>query len=177
VVAAGSQNTSSLFLRPLNSFAYQKLSGTEGAWNPFWSPDGRSIGFFTLGKLKVVEAATGAVRTLCEAGLGRGGSWSRSGDIIFASGALGPLYRISASGGKRTQATWIDSGRGETGHRWPQFLPDGRHFLYFTAAAEYDRFGISIGDLDSHNARRIIAADTNGSYIPTPAARPDTCCL
>lgn len=165
VVAAGSQNTSSLFLRPLNSFAYQKLSGTEGAWNPFWSPDGRSIGFFTLGKLKVVDAATGGVRTLCEAGLGRGGSWSRSGDIVFASGPLGPLYRVSASGGKRTPVTWIDSGRGEIGHRWPQFLPDGRHFLYFTAAAEYGGFGLSIGDLDSHNARRIIAADTNGSFI------------
>jgi Tol biopolymer transport system component len=165
-VAVGSQNTSSLFVRPLNSFTYQKLAGTEGAWNPFWSPDGRSIGFFTPGKLKVIETSTGSVRTLCEAGLGRGGSWSRSGDIVFASGALGPLYRIPASGGKRTPATWIDSGRGETGHRWPQFLPDGRHFLYFAAAAEYDRLGISIGDLDSRTARRIIAADTNGSFVP-----------
>jgi len=169
VVAGSSQNTTSLFLRPLNSFAYQKLSGTDGAWNPFWSPDGRSIGFFTLGKLKIVEAGTGAIRTLCEAGLGRGGSWGRSGEIVFASGALGPLYRISASGGKPTPATWIDSVRGEIGHRWPQFLPDGRHFLYFAAAVEYDKFGIDIGDLDSHSSRRIIAADTNAAYAPDPA--------
>jgi len=164
VVAATSQNTSSLFLRPLNSFAYQKLSGTEGAWNPFWSPDGASIGFFTPGKLKVVEAGTGAVRSLCEAALGRGGTWSRSGEIVFASGALGPLYRISASGGKPVAVTSLDTSRGETGHRWPQFLPDGRHFLYFAAASEYDKMGIDIGDLDSHSSLRIVAADTNAAY-------------
>lgn len=169
VVAGTAQNTSYLFLRPINSFAYQRLSGTEGAWNPFWSPDGRSIGFFTLGKLKIVEAGTGAVRTLCEAGLGRGGTWSRLGEIVFASGALGPLYRISASGGKPVPATWINSERGEIGHRWPQFLPDGRHFLYFAAALEYDKFGIDLGDLDSQRSRRIVAADTNGLFAPDPS--------
>jgi Tol biopolymer transport system component len=164
VVAATSQNISSLFLRPLNSFTYQKLSGTEGAWNPFWSPDGASIGFFTLGTLKVVDAGSGAVRTLCEAALGRGGTWSRSGEIVFASGAVGPLYRIPASGGKPVAITSLDSSRGEIGHRWPQFLPDGRHFLYFAAAAEYGKMGIDIGDLDSHSSRRIVAADTNAAY-------------
>ncbi len=164
VVAATSQNISSLFLRPLNSFTYQKLSGTEGAWNPFWSPDGASIGFFTLGTLKVVEAGTGAVRTVCEAALGRGGTWSRSGEIVFASGAVGPLYRVPVSGGKPVAITSLDSSRGETGHRWPQFLPDGRHFLYFAAANEYDKMGIDIGDLDSHSSRRIVAADTNAAY-------------
>jgi Tol biopolymer transport system component len=164
VVAATSQNTASLFLRPLNSFAYQKLSGTEGAWNPFWSPDGASIGFFTLGTLKVVDAGTGAVRTLCEAALGRGGTWSRSGEIVFAPGALGPLYRISASGGKPVAITSLDSSRRETGHRWPQFLPDGRHFLYFAFANEYGKMGIDIGDLDSHSSQRIVAADTNAAY-------------
>ena len=174
VVAATSQNTSSLFLRPLNSFAYQKLSGTEGAWNPFWSPDGASIGFFTLGTLKVVDAGTGAVRTLCEAALGKGGTWSRSGEIVFAPGALGPLYRISASGGKPVAVTSLDTSRGETGHRWPQFLPDGRHFLYFAAASEYDKMGIDIGDLDSHSSQRIVAADTNAAYAVTLATHPST---
>jgi serine/threonine protein kinase len=167
-VAATSQNTSALFLRPLNSFAYQKLSGTEGAFNPFWSPDGGSIGFFTPGELKAVEAGTGRVRRLCAAALGRGGTWSRSGEIVFASGALGPLYRIPASGGKPVAITSLDSSRGETGHRWPQFLPDGRHFLYFAAAEEYDKMGIDIGDLDSHSSRRILAADTNAAYAPNP---------
>ena len=170
VMAATAQNTSSLYLRPLNSFTFQWLSGTEGAWSPFWSPDGRSIGFFTLQKLKIVDVGTGAVRTLCEAGLGRGGTWSRSGEIVFASGPLGPLKRVSASGGKVAPATWIDSRRGETGHRWPQFLPDGRHFLYFAAASEYGKFGIDVGDLDSHTSRRIIAADTNGAYAPDPGS-------
>jgi eukaryotic-like serine/threonine-protein kinase len=165
VIAATSQNTSFLFLRPLNSFTYQKLSGTEGAWNPFWSPDGASIGFFTLGTLKAVEAKSGAVRSLCEAALGRGGSWSRSGEIVFAPGALGPLYRISASGGKPVAITSLDSSGGETGHRWPQFLPDGRHFLYFAFANEYGKMGIDIGDLDSHSSRRIVAADTNAAYV------------
>jgi len=171
VVAATTQNISSLYLRPLNSFVYQRLSGTEGAWSPFWSPDGRSIGFFTLERLNVVEVGTGAVRTLCEAGLGRGGTWSRLGEIVFASGPLGPLKRISASGGKVAPATLLDSGHGEIGHRWPQFLPDGRHFLYFAAAHEYDKFGIAIGDLDSHSSWRVVAADTNGAYVPDPGGR------
>ena len=160
VVAATSQNTSSLFLRPLNSFAYQKFSGTEGAWNPFWSPDGASIGFFTLRTLQVVDGGAGAVRTRGGAGGGKGGTWSRAGEIGFGRGALGPLYRISASGGKPVAVTSLDTSRGETGHRWPQFLPDGRHFLYFAAASEYDKMGIDIGD---HRFPQL-ATDCCGGY-------------
>src|SRR5262249_37635561 len=118
-----------LYLRPLNSFSAQPLPGTEGAELPFWSPDSRSIAFFSAGKLKGVEVCGGLPQTLCEARNAGGGSWNRAGEIIMAPTNGGALYRVPAAGGVPTTLTTLDQSRGE-GSQWlPQFLPDGPHFL------------------------------------------------
>jgi serine/threonine protein kinase len=121
----------SLWVRRLDSLDSQPLSGTEGADQPFWSPDSRFIAFFAQGKLKKVEASGGPALALSDAPAGIRGSWSREGTIIFNPVNRGPLFRVSAEGGAATQITTVDHSLQEDGHRYPQFLPDGRHFLYY----------------------------------------------
>ena len=134
VFVARTQSTYQLWLRPVATLAARPLPGTEGGAFPFWSPDSRFIGFFADGKLKKVAIAGGPPVVLCDAPSGRGGSWSRDNVIVFAPAGIGTdacgLLRVSSGGGVPTAATTIDPSTGETHHRWPHFLPDGRHFLY-----------------------------------------------
>jgi eukaryotic-like serine/threonine-protein kinase len=120
-----------LFVRPLKSTAARALPMTEGRKFPFWSSNGRSIGFFADGQLKRVDLAGGPPMVLAPAPDGRGGTWL--GDtILFAPGIYDTIYRISASGGKPSAVTKLDRSK-HTTHRWPFFLPDGKHFLYLAA--------------------------------------------
>jgi len=142
------------------------LEGTHGAAYPFWSPDGKSIGFFADGKLKKVEVSGGQVQVLCDAPNGRGGAWNREGTIIFSADAVGPLLRVSSAGGSPSELTKVDTARSEAGHRWPVFLPDGKHFLYL-AANFSNRPGINaifVGALDSTEKRFVVSASANASY-------------
>jgi hypothetical protein len=102
---------------------------------PFWSPDSRSIGFFANGKLKRIDINGGALTSLCDAPLGRGGTCGRDGVIVFAPDFRTPLYRVSALGGEPVAVTKFVSPKHNT-HRWPYFLPDGKHFLYLAANHE-----------------------------------------
>jgi len=120
----------SLYVRELDQTEARKLPGTEGASYPFWSPDGKEIGFFAGGFLRRVPRGGGAARTICAAANGRGGSWSSNGTIVFAPGPYSALMRVSASGGEPVEATRLADGGKERSHRFPQFLPDGRHFLF-----------------------------------------------
>ena len=124
-----------LWVRPLSALSGQPLNGTDGAEYPFWSPDSRFIGFFAGGKLKKIEAAGGPPQSLCDLTSGRGGTWSRDGIILFAPFTSSPLYRVSAAGGTPVPVTVFDTARHENSHRWPYFLPDGKHFLFFGRAA------------------------------------------
>src|SRR5579863_2378248 len=129
VFSAISGGVSQLYVRALNSLTFQPLPGTEGAMFPFWSPDSRSIAFFTSDKLKRIEIGGAAPVAVCDASFGRGGSWGPDGTIIAALTYNNGIYRVSASGGAPTLITKVDNAE-YTSHRWPSLLPDGKHFLY-----------------------------------------------
>ncbi|MEO6119653.1 MAG: protein kinase [Terriglobales bacterium] len=167
--AQSSVGEQALYLRPVNSSVSSQIAGTAGGSMPFWSPDSRRIGFFAEGKLKQIEASGGPPLTICEAGLvPRGGSWSQQGVIIFTGGPGHPLLRVPESGGTPAPVTELDEKLGETSHRWPQFLPDGKHFLYFaragSAGTTNDNNGIRIGSLDGGTPKLLLRTQTNAAY-------------
>jgi serine/threonine protein kinase len=167
-VAETSQGRPSLWIRSLDAVVSQELAGTEDAIYPFWSPDSQSIGFFAGGKLKTIEVARGSPKTLSDAPLdSRGGTWSRDGTIIFAPAANDVLYRIAATGGTVTPVTRFDSSRKENSHRFPSFLPDGRHFLYTTRSEDQAHWGISIASLDSPDGKSVIEeTQWSAQFVP-----------
>jgi Tol biopolymer transport system component len=130
VFVAGAQGRYHIWLRSIATAAAMPIHGTEGGTFPFWSPDSRFIGFFAGRKLKKVPIAGGPAIVLCDAPAGRGGTWNRDDVILFAPSAGGGLQRVSSAGGVPVGATTLDPSSGETNHRWPRFLPDGRHFFY-----------------------------------------------
>jgi Tol biopolymer transport system component len=163
-VAVDSAGTSRIWVRPLDSLAPRELIGTENGALPFWSPDSRFIGFFADGRLKKILAAGGSPEVLCDVRDGRGGSWSRDGVIVFAPDPAGPLFRVPASGGTPIQVTSLDSTRHETGHRWPCFLPDGRHFLFVALPHRQGNYDAYAGSLDSRDRRFVISAGAAPTY-------------
>src|SRR5262249_43131059 len=112
-----------IWLRPIDSLVLQPLSGTTGAGFPFWSPDGRSIGFFAQRKLKRIPAGGGSVATVCDVGTARGGTWTTRDEIVFAPEPFGPLFRVPAAGGVPEAVT--STADEKESHRLPHALPDG----------------------------------------------------
>ena len=148
-----------LWVRALDSFDTQALAGTEDATYPFWSPDSRWIAFFSHDKLKKIPVNGGPVQTLCDAPTGRGGTWGRRGTIVFAAdNGNNGLSRVSEAGGAPAPLTKVALGT----HRWPWFLPDGRHFLYMAARGKSN--GIHLASLDSAEDRRLVADESNPAY-------------
>ena len=121
-------SNSQLWVRRVDALDARAVEGGEHAVQPFWSPDSRQIAFFTKEKLKRVPADGGRVEEICDIQDSRGGTWGSKDVIVFAGTNGGPLSKVSPSGGPVTPATSLDAGRGETGHRFPSFLPDGDHF-------------------------------------------------
>lgn len=142
------------------------LEGTEDATVPFWSPDGKWIGFFSQGKLKKVDAAGTSVQVLADAPNGRGGAWSRDGVILFTPDVFSGLYRTSVNGGEVTQVTKADGTNEEASHRWPSFLPDGRHFLYLSAnfTGHFEKNSLYVGSLDTTDRRLVMTVSSNVVY-------------
>jgi serine/threonine protein kinase/Tol biopolymer transport system component len=164
--ATDGAGVSTLWLRPLDAVTAQPINETRGASYPFWSPDGRSIGFFADRMLKIAELATGSVRVVCEAGRGGGGTWNADGIIVFApdSGVPGPsgLMRVPAAGGDPKPLTKLPDGLAGL-HTWPQFLPDGRHYLYTriefadAATATAASMAVYAGSLDERETTQVVA--------------------
>jgi Tol biopolymer transport system component len=148
-VAISDDGRNRLWVRDLNVIVPRLLDGTEGAQRPFWSPDSRSIGFFADGKLKRIDAAGGAAHVLCASSIWvGGGTWSRSGIILFSTSGS-PLQRIPETGGVPLPVTTLDASRREIQHTRPVFLPDGRRFLYLALSDNVDESAIYQGSVDS----------------------------
>jgi len=149
-----------LWVRALDASTSQPLPGTAGATYPFWSVDSRFIGFFAEGKLKKIEATGGPAQIICDAPDGRGGSWSREGTIIFSPTYNGSIYKVTAAGGTPVQVTELDPQHENT-HRWPQFLSDGRHFLYFTRSSQGEASGTYAASLDDKEKKLVFRSRSN----------------
>ena len=160
-----------LWVRSLASLTAEPIPGSESAVSVFWSPDSRSVGFFAGGKLKRSDLGGGPPQILCDASdsLRPIGTWSRDGVILFSSDDRRGLYRVPATGGEVTAVTAFDTSRQENLHAWPQFLPDGRHFIYLILSDKPENTGIYAGSLDSKVSKRVINASTNPSYAGLPS--------
>jgi Tol biopolymer transport system component len=157
-----------LYVRPVGAVAPRKIDGTEDAFQPFWSADSQSVAFVTRGKLRRVRASGGAPEDVCNAPDFYGGAWNREGRIIF--GSASGLFMVAADGGTPKPLTTL--GEGESGHFWPRFLPDGRHYMYLANSGQAANRAIYAGSLDSppesKDRTMILAAGSNAGYSASP---------
>ena len=165
-VVVDAKGSSSLWLRPLGSTVSRQLAGTEGAANPFWSPDSRTIAFFSERRLKAADVASGAVRVVASLASSRsmGGTWSRRGQILVSIPADG-MYLVPAAGGSPERLVPALDPNCEDCGTWPQFLPDGRHFLYTVANSETATQGIYMGELGKPGGQLLLDAISSGTYV------------
>ncbi len=164
--ATGADGRTSLWVRPVNTVEAHELPGTEDATFPFWSPDSRSLGFFADGKLKTVDLEGGSTQIVCDVPLGRGGAWGPGGVILFSPAPTASLMRVSAGGGTPVPITKLDAAL-HTSHRWPFFLPDGKHFLYIALhhdAAKSANNNLYYASLDGRENRPLFHSQTNAIY-------------
>jgi serine/threonine protein kinase/Tol biopolymer transport system component len=159
-----------LWLRRLDSPSATPLQGTEGAYYPFWSYDSKWLAFssYVTGKLKKIDVAGNPPVTICDVAVNiRGGAWGRN-DVILIAFATGPLFTVPASGGTPTRLLSLDVDRKESSQRWPVFLPDGKHFLYFSRTVSYgaeaEGDAIMAGSLDGGEVKLITASSCNAAY-------------
>ena len=163
VFVATADGRSRLWIRRLDSTSPDQLAGTEYAALPFWSPDGRSIGFFADSRIKRFDLKTGLVRVMAAALVPAGATWNAEDIILHPIVPDGPLFRTLAAGSAPEPVTQLEPG--QTGHRGPVFLPDGRHFLFY-AMGNADVRGIHVGDLGTKAVRRLLDADTPAVFAP-----------
>ena len=162
--ARNPKERNSVWVQNLSDLAAKKLEGTEGAAFPFWSADGKSVGFFADGKLKKVPAAGGPVTILAVTPNPRGGSWNRDNVIIYEPDYRDSLWKISAAGGTPQRLTKFDAGK-HTTHRWPRFLPDGKHFLFFATNHSGDaEQGIYFGSIEDGSYKHVLDSDSDAEY-------------
>jgi Tol biopolymer transport system component len=150
-----------LWLRSLVTGSARPLEGTDGGSFPFWSPDSRSVGFFANDSVNRIDVDGGSLRALAPAPVGAGGTWSQEGVILFQPVPDAPIMRVPAAGGQ--PALVAGSDRRQPGHRFPQFLPDGRHYLYYVA--ETSRRGEYVGTLDGPDGERLFDADAAAVFV------------
>ena len=156
------RDTTQLWIRRLDTLTATSVPETDGAALPFWSPNSDAIGFFAAGKLWIVAVTGGTPQSIASAPDGRGGTWNRDGIIVFAPDATGPLVSVAASGGSPEPVTTL--GANERGHLWPEFLPDGRHFLYLSDSMAAEYHNLSVGDLTTRQMRNLIRLASNAVY-------------
>jgi serine/threonine protein kinase/Tol biopolymer transport system component len=163
VFAATSNGRPRLWLRSLGAASAAPLEGTDGGFYPFWSPDSKSIGFFANGKLERIDLDGGLMRELANAPNPTGGTWNREGTILFTPNMAGPIFQIPATGGRAAALPQFEPKRGT--ERFPLFLPDGHHFLYYVPTGSEPR-GVYVGQLDGRASVHLLEADAPAVYAP-----------
>jgi serine/threonine-protein kinase len=167
--AADSAGSSLLYLRPLDQLKATPLADTDGAFNPFFSPDGKWIGFFIAGKLKKISIDGGTVLTICDAPSGTGASWTPDNTIIFAPSFNTGLVRVSADGGVPQSLPELDHTRKEASHGLPQVLPDGQSIIFTieSSGRSFNEATIVVQALTTGERRVLVKGGTCGRYVPT----------
>jgi serine/threonine protein kinase len=169
-VGFGADRRRMLWVRPLSGLTAQPLAGTDDALAPFWSPDSRSIGFFTgvaNGNLKKIDLEGGPPTTLCSfVGSPAGADWNSAGDILFTTTGPGggAIHKVSASGGAPSVLLKPDLKAGESGYWWPFFLPDGRRFVYLALGPGRSALGIYVASIDSSDRKLVLKGGSNAKY-------------
>ncbi len=164
--AIGGDGKTSLWVRSMNGADARSLPDTSEALFPFWSPDSRSLGFFANGNLRTIELNGSTAQTLCNAQLGRGGAWAPNGTIVFSPSPISGLMEISVTGGAAKPLLKLDTSL-HSSHRWPFFLPDGKHFLYFAMHHDPSKLSnnaVYYASLDGRENRLLLHSQTNAIY-------------
>jgi Tol biopolymer transport system component len=167
-----------IVMRRLDELPAQPLKGTTGVRSGgiFWSPDGLALGFFAAGKLKTLELASGKIEEIADAPAGYGGTWGPDGTILYSPDERAPIYRVNAKGGEATQVTTLDPARHDLAHRWPQFMPDGRHFIFMPWSTGTATRKIQLAGFDGAPSRTLFesesAAMVAGTYFLYVRDRP-----
>jgi serine/threonine protein kinase len=165
--AIDEEGNQKLWHRSLDQSIGSPLPGTEGAIRPFWSPDSQHLGFFAGSQLKRISVLGGPPISLTDVNDTRGGTWGLGGTIVYAPNLTGPLMGIPEGGGEPEQVTQLDTERSEQTHRYPHFLPDGRHVL-FLARSTSGGAGIDPGvfavDIVTGERKRVLDIATNAAY-------------
>ena len=165
-IASDANGSPWLWLRPIDSAVPHLLSGTNGASQPFWSPDNNMLAFFSDRRLKTIDVVTGTVRVIAMLSTGTrvlGGTWNREGDILFAVPDDG-LYLVSSAGATPRRIDW-KGGACEGCRGWPAFLPDGRHFLFTVISPKVDSAGVYVGELGTTKQQRLIDVMSSCLYV------------
>jgi Tol biopolymer transport system component len=164
--ATGADSKTTLWVRPMNTLEAHMLAGTEGATFPFWSPDGRSLGFFADSKLKTIDLSGGSAVAIGDAAFGRGGAWGQDGVIVYTPNTQTSLMRVSVTGGTPVPVTKLDPAQ-HTSHRWPHFLPDGKHFVYLALNHDPSKAAndtLYYASLDGRENRPLFRSQSNAVY-------------
>ena len=164
--ATDSGGKTQIWLRPLNALTAQPLPGTEGTRRPFWSPDSRHLAFIADGKLKKIDVTGGPPTKICDAPTGVDGSWSPEGVILFDGTGTDPIYRVAAAGGTPVVAVKADQQHKELQVGWPEFLPDGRQYIYMVINQKVELNSYRIGSLDSEETKPFAPAQSMLVYAP-----------
>lgn len=159
--AVDSTGVSRIWLRSLDDLVPNALPGTEGTTRPFWSPDSRYLAFVANGKLKKIAVGGGPPVVLCDAPTGSDGSWGRRGTILFDGASSDPIRAVSDAGGVPSAAVRPDTTKAES-VGWPEFLPDGRRFLYLALGSTPM---LMAGTLGSTKATSLGPIESQVSYV------------